>query len=68
MVQGGPEPSWSTKGGRGPRGPPDPLPSILIHTFSNLYKNGDQGGSGLNRRTRGTITPIAGPELVFIFC
>jgi len=37
VVQGGPERSWSTKGGRGPRGPPDPLRSILIHTFSNFY-------------------------------
>ena len=33
VVQGGPERSWSTKGVCGPRGPPGPLRSILIHTF-----------------------------------
>jgi len=33
VVQGGPEHSWSTKGGCGPFGPPGPLRSILIHTF-----------------------------------
>ena len=33
VVQGGPERSWSTKGGCSPRGPPGPLRSILIHTF-----------------------------------
>jgi len=32
-VQGGPERSWSTKGGCGPCGPPGPLRYILIHTF-----------------------------------
>jgi len=33
VVHGGPERSWSPKGGRGPRGPPAPYPSTLIHTF-----------------------------------
>jgi len=36
MVQGGPERSWSTKGGHGPRGPPGPLRSALIHTLGNF--------------------------------
>jgi len=53
--------------GLGPRGPPDPLRSILIHTFSNFNKNVDQGGSGWTRGTRGTITPLGGPGLVFTF-
>jgi len=67
VVQGGPECSWSTKGGRGPRGPPDPLRSILIYTFSTFTKNVDQVASGWTRRTRGTITPLGGPGLVFTF-
>ena len=33
VVQGGPERSWSTKGGCGPRCPSGPLRSIVIHTF-----------------------------------
>jgi len=33
VVNGGPERSWSTMGGRGPRGPPGPHRSALIHTF-----------------------------------
>ena len=33
VVHGGPERSWSTKGGRGPHGPPGPHRSALIHTF-----------------------------------
>ena len=33
MVHGGPERSWSTKGGCDTRGPPGPIRSILIHTF-----------------------------------
>jgi len=68
VVQGGPEHSCSTKGGHGPSGPPDPLRSILIHTFSNFNKSVDQGGSGWTRRTRGTISPLGGPGLVFTFC
>ena len=68
MVQGGPERSWSTKGGRGPRGPPGPLRSALIHTFGYFTENLDQGGSGWTRRTRGTMTPPAGPGVVFTFC
>ena len=68
MVQRGPEGSWSTTGGRGLRGPPDPLRSILIPTFSNFDKNVDPGGSGWTRRTRGTITPLGTPGLVFTFC
>ena len=68
VVQGGPGRSWSTKGGRGPRGPPGPLRSALIHTFGNFTKNVDQGGSGWTRRTRGTITPLGGPGVVFTFC
>jgi len=68
VVQGGPECSWSTKGDCGPRGPPGPLRSILIHTFGNFTENVDQGGSGWTRRTRGTITPLVGPGLVFKFC
>ena len=66
VVQGGPERSWSTKGGRGPRGPPGPLWSALIHTFGNFTKNVDQGGSGWTRRTRGTITPLGGPSGFYI--
>jgi len=46
VVQGGPERSWSTKGGRGPRGPRGPHQSALIHTFGNFTENVDQGGSG----------------------
>jgi len=38
VVQGGPERSWSTKGGCGPRGPLGPLQSILIHTFLKFYQ------------------------------
>ena len=68
MVQGGPEHSWSTKGDRGPGGPPGSPPSILIHTFSNFNKNVDQGGSGWTRRTTGTITLRGGPGLVRTFC
>ena len=68
VVHGGPEPSWSTKGGRGPHGPPGPLRSALIHTFSKFTQNVDQGGSGWTRRTRGTITPLGGPGVVFTFC
>jgi len=68
VVQGGPERSWSTKGGRGPHGPPGPLRSALIHTFGNFTENVDQGGSGWTRRTRGTITPLGGPGVVFTFC
>ena len=68
MVQGGPERSWSTKGGHGPRGPPSPLWSPMIHTFGKFTENVDQGGSGWTRRTRGTITPLGGPGVVFTFC
>jgi len=68
VVQGGPERSWSTKGGCGPRGPSGPLRSALIHTFGNFTQNVDQGGSGWTRRTRGTITPLRGPGVVFTFC
>jgi len=68
VVHGGPERSWSTKGGRGPRGPPGPLRSALIHTFRNFTKNVDQGGSEWTSRTRGTITPLGGPGVVFTFC
>jgi len=68
MVQGGPEHSWSTKGGRGPRGPPGALRSALIHTFGNFTENVDQGGLGWTRRTRGTITPLGRPGVVFTFC
>ena len=68
VVQGGPERSLSTKGGRGPRGLPGPLRSALIHTFGNFTENVDQGGSGWTRRTRGTITPLGGPGVVFTFC
>jgi len=46
VVQGGPECSWSTKGGRGPRGPPGPLRSPLIHTFSDSTENVDQEDQG----------------------
>jgi len=68
VVHGGPELSWSTKGGCGPHGPPGPLQSILIHTFSNFTENLDQGGSRWTRRTRGTITPLGGPGVGFTFC
>jgi len=68
VVQGGPERSWSTKGGNGPHGPPGPLRSALIHTFRNFTENVDQGGSGWTRRTRGTINPLGGPGVVFTFC
>ena len=47
---------------------PGPLRSALIHTFGNFTENVDQGGSGWTRRTRGTITPLAGPGVVFTFC
>ena len=57
MVHGGPERSWSTKGGCGPRGPPGPIWSILIHTFWKFTENVDHGGSGRTRRTSRTITP-----------
>jgi len=67
VVQGGPERSWSTRGGRGPRGQPGPLRSTLIHTFRNFTENVDQGGSGWTGRTRGTITPLGGPGVVFHF-
>jgi len=46
VVQGGPERSWSTKGDRGPCGPPGPLRSALIQTFGKFTENVDQGGSG----------------------
>jgi len=36
VVQGGHERSWSTKGGRGPHGPPGPLRSTLIHHESHF--------------------------------
>jgi len=68
VVQGGPERSWSTKGGHGPRGPPGPLRSTLIHTFGNFTENVDQGGSRWTRRTRGTKTPLVGPGVAFTFC
>jgi len=68
VVQGGPESSWSTKGGRAHCGPPGPLRSALIHTFVNFTENVDQGGSGWTRRTRGTITPLGGPGVVLAFC
>ena len=68
VVQGGPERSWSTKGGRGPQGPPGLLRSALIHTFGNFTENVDQGGSGWTKRTRGTLTPLGGPGVVFTFC
>ena len=44
---------------------PDLLRSRL---FEILPKNVDQGGSGGTRRTRGTVTPLGGPGLVFTFC
>jgi len=68
VVQGGPERFWSTKGGHGPRGPAGLLGSALIHTFGNFTQNVDQGGSGWTRRTRGTITPLSEPGVVFTFC
>jgi len=68
VVQAGLERSWSTKRGRGPRGPPGPLQSALIHTFGNFTENVDQGGSGWTRRTRRTITALGGRGLVFTFC
>jgi len=68
VVHGGPERSWSTKGGRGPRGPPGPHRSALIHTFGKFTENVDHGGSGWTRGTRGTITPLGGPGVVFTFC
>jgi len=68
VVQGGPERSWFTKGGRGPHGPPGLLQSALMHTFGNFTENVDQCGSGWTRRTRGTITPLGGPGVVFTFC
>jgi len=57
VVQGGPERSWSTKGGCGPCGPPGPLRSILIHTFWNSTENVDQGGSGWIRVDQGDHNP-----------
>ncbi|PUU74011.1 hypothetical protein B9Z19DRAFT_1134033 [Tuber borchii] len=48
-VQGGPERSWSTKGGFGPRGPHGPHRSALNYTFENFTKNVDQGGPGSTR-------------------
>jgi len=68
MAQGDPERSMSTKEGLGPCCPPGPLRSAPIHTFGNFTQNVDQGGPGWTRRTRGTITPLGGPEAVFTFC
>jgi len=41
VVQDGPERSWSTEGVCGPRGPPGPLRSILIHSLQSFTENVD---------------------------
>jgi len=57
VVQGHPECSWSTRGGCGPRGPPDPLRSILIHTFSKFYQKCGLGWIRLDQEDQGYHNP-----------
>jgi len=67
VVQGGPERSWSTKGGHGPHGPPGPLRSALIHTFGNFTENVDQGVSGGPGRPEGPKPPLVDQEWFLCF-
>ena len=56
VVQGGPECSWSTKGGCGPRGPPGPLWSILIHSdphFLKFYRKCGPGWTWVDQEDHG---------------
>jgi len=57
VVHGGPERSWSTKGGCGPHGPTGPLRSILIHTFLKFYGKCGPGWIKVDQEDQGDNNP-----------